>query len=253
MKNKSLNRYSTHAPKMEWIKQYFTYKDEFSTKNDLGSQMISFFKKFLRDADMMDGDSFSEGAKLVNDIGLDNPVSWGLMFANLAYSPQINWFVRNIEINETTHKDYIISIIVDTGANERAASDIFRSLSRFAELPFSEVGIGHVIKEKNRTVAICRTPWQNPDPRVILYSLFKFAEACGEYYQFTLSRLLNHDIDSDGVSPTQIFGLDRDQMEKILTSLSINYPDYINVSFTHDLDNITLRNDKSAKDVLSLF
>ena len=253
MENKSLNRYSTHAPKMEWIKQYFTYKDEFSTKNDLGSQMISFFKKFLRDADMMDGDSFSEGAKLVNDIGLDNPVSWGLMFANLAYSPQINWFVRNIEINETTHKDYIISIIVDTGANERAASDIFRSLSRFAELPFSEVGIGHVIKEKNRTVAICRTPWQNPDPRVILYSLFKFAEACGEYYQFTLSRLLNHDIDSDGVSPTQIFGLDRDQMEKILTSLSINYPDYINVSFTHDLDNITLRNDKSAKDVLSLF
>ena len=42
-------------------------------------------------------------------------------------------------------------------------------------------------------------------------------------------------------------------MEKILTSLSINYPEFINVSFTHDLDNITLRSDKSAEDVLSLF
>ena len=253
MENKSLNCYSTHAPKMEWIKQYFEYKNDFSTQNDLGSQMISFFKRFLRDTNMMEGDLFSKSAELIEGLGLDNSVSWGIMLANLAYSPQINWFVRNVEFNETTNKDYITSMIVETGANERAASDIFRSLVRFVELPFSEVGMGSAVKEKNRAVAICRTPWQNPDPRVILYSLFMFAEACGEYYQFTLSRLLNHEIESDGVSPTQIFGIDKEQMEKILTGLSINYPEFINVSFTHDLDNITLRSDKSAQDVLSLF
>ena len=102
-------------------------------------------------------------------------------------------------------------------------------------------------------VAITRTPWKNPNPFVILYSLYKFAEACGSYYQFTLSRLLNHDIDSDGVSPTEIFGLDRNQMEKILNGLTINYPDYINASFTLDLDNITLNSEKTSQDVLSLF
>ena len=85
------------------------------------------------------------------------------------------------------------------------------------------------------------------------YEVFKFAEACGDYYQFTLSRLLNHDIDSDGVSPTEIFGLERDQMEKILNGLSINYPDFINASFTLDLDNITLNSEKTSADVLSLF
>ena len=102
-------------------------------------------------------------------------------------------------------------------------------------------------------VAITRMPWQNPNPLIILYSLYKFAEACGDYYQFTLSRLLNHDIDSDGISPTEIFGLDRNQMEKILNGLTINYPDFINASFTLDLDNITLNSEKTSQDVLSLF
>lgn len=102
-------------------------------------------------------------------------------------------------------------------------------------------------------VTITRMSWQNPNPLVILYSLYKFAEACGDYYQFTLSRLLNHDIDSNGISPTEIFGLDRNQMEKILNGLTINYPDFINASFTLDLDNITLSSEKTSKDVLSLF
>ena len=85
-----------------------------------------------------------------------------------------------------------------------------------------------------------------------MYALYKFAEACGDYYQFTLSRLLNHDIDGEGVSPTEIFGLNKEEMIKILNGLSINYPEFINASFTLDLDNITLRNDKTSKDVLEL-
>ncbi len=63
---------------------------------------------------------------------------------------------------------------------------------------------------------------------------------------------MNHDIDSDGISPTEIFGLDRNQMEKILNGLTINYPDFINTSFTLDLDNITLNSEKTSQDVLSL-
>ena len=98
-----------------------------------------------------------------------------------------------------------------------------------------------------------RASWDNPEPLVILYSLYKYAEACGNYYQFTLTRLLDTKIDSDGVSPTQIFGLDKDKMERILKGLSVNYPEFINASFSLDLDNITLRNDKNSQDVLTLF
>ena len=42
-------------------------------------------------------------------------------------------------------------------------------------------------------------------------------------------------------------------MEKLLTGLSVNYPEFINASFTLDLDNITLREGKTSQDVLELF
>ncbi|NMA13709.1 MAG: hypothetical protein GX930_00520 [Clostridia bacterium] len=251
--NKSLNCYSHHAPKMEWFKQYFNFKNEFDERHSLGSQMYSFFKRFLRDAELLDETGFSKTAQVIDKLGLDNLSSWSIMLTNLAYTPQINWAVKRMKMSETYSKDYTISLLVADGANESWVKDVWSSFSRIAELPFSEVGFGYPIKEKGRMVSITRTPWQNADPIVILYSLYKFAEACGEYYQFTLSRLLNHDIDSDGISPTEIFGLNRNQMEKILNGLSINYPEFITTSFNLDLDNITLNSEKTSQDVLKLF
>ncbi|MGX8706946.1 MAG: hypothetical protein ACSW8J_10245, partial [bacterium] len=100
---------------------------------------------------------------------------------------------------------------------------------------------------------ISRQTWHTPIPEVILYGLFKFAEACGGYYQFSLSYLMDEDIERDGISPTTIFGLDRNTMIGILNGLAINYPDYISVSISLDLETITLKKDKKAEDVLQLF
>jgi phosphoadenosine phosphosulfate reductase len=87
----------------------------------------------------------------------------------------------------------------------------------------------------------------------VLYGLFKFAEKCNDYKEFTLATLLNDNIDRDGISPTRIFGLDRDEMTPILLGLSAKYPEFITASFTHDLEKITLADDKSSQDVLDLF
>lgn len=250
---KSLNCYSHHAPKMEWFTQYFSYKNNFDDNHSLGSQMYSFFKRFLRDAELLDENGFSSTAQVIDYLGLDIDASWALMFTNLAYTPQVNWVVKRMHMNETYSKDYTISLLVSDGAKESWVKDIWSSFARIVELPFSSVGFGYPNKEKGKMISMTRTPWQNPNPLVVLYSLYKFAEACGDYYQFTLSRLLNHDIESDGISPTEIFGLDRDQMEKLLNGLSINYPDFINASFTLDLDNITLNSEKTSQDVLKLF
>ena len=250
---KSLNCYSHHAPKMDWFTQYFSLKNDFDDNHSLGSQMYSFFKRFLRDAELLDASGFSYTAQVIDSLGLDNDCSWALMLANLAYTPQVNWAVKRLHINEAYGKDYALSLLVADGAKESWVKDIWSSFSRLADLPLGTVGFGYPSKEKGRMVAITRMSWQNPNPLVTLYSLYKFAEACGDYHQFTLSRLLNHDIESDGVSPTEIFGLDRNQMEKILNGLTINYPDFINASFTLDLDNITLNSEKTSQDVLSLF
>lgn len=252
-KTMSLNSYSHHAPKRDWIEQYFKYKNEFDENHSLGSQMYNFFKRFLRDSLLLDETGFSETAILVDKLGYDSESAWGIIYTNLAYAPQVNWFVNNVDYALDYDKKLIASLLIDAGAKESWTNDIFSSLGRLSELPMGNVGFGKIIKEKNRATGISRQKWNNPDSVVILYSLYKFAESCGDYYQFSLETLLDDSIERDGVSPSRLFGLDRDSMIRILNGLSINYPDFISVSFTLDLDNITLRDDKSSKDVLTLF
>ena len=64
---------------------------------------------------------------------------------------------------------------------------------------------------------------------------------------------MDDSIERDGISPTRIFGLDRDTMEPMLNGLSSNYPDFISASFSLGLDTINLREDKTSQDVLALF
>lgn len=253
MQEKSLNSYSHFAPKMEWFEQFLKYEDEFDNKHTLGSQMHSFFKRFLRDSNMLVDNRFSPVAQLVKRLGLRNLTSWGIMLANAAYSPQLQWFVTNIELDTDYSKDYTISMLQDSGAKDVWAKDIWSCYNRFTELPFGNVGMGLGRRENNKLVALHRTAWNSPDPLVILYSLYKFAEKCGGYYSFTLSRLLDVNIDSEGVSPTRIFGLNRDTMVRLLNGLSANYPEFISASFTIDLENIYLKSEKTSEDVLALF
>lgn len=253
MKVMSLNCYSHFAPKLEWIEQFLKYENEFDDKHTLGSQMFNFFKRFLRDSELLVDNKFSSTAALVKQIGLSNLSSWGIILANAVYSPQLNWFVNNIEFESEYSKAYTLSLLQDSGAKETWAKDIWSCFSRFASLPFAKIGFGNGQRENNKLASLYRTPWIDSDPKVILYSLYKFAENCGGYYNFTLNRLLNHEINSDGISPTQIFGLDRDTMTRLLNGLAANYPDFISVSFTIDLNNIYLNSEKASEDVLELF
>lgn len=250
-KTQSLNCFSHHAPKREWLDQFFEYKNDFNDKNTLGSNMFNFFKRFLRDSGLVDGTGFSNFAKTVESIGLDNNSSWALLLSNLVYNPQIGWYARKIKFNETLSKEYVCSMLVEDGADEKWVGDVWGSFSRFLELGFANVGMGESVKEGKKMVALYRNPWGNPDEKVILYSLYKFAEACGDRRQFTLTELLDSTIERDGISPTQIFGLDRDYMEKILNGLTFNYPDLLEARFTLGLDNITLKSSKKPLEILN--
>lgn len=255
MKTKSLNCYSTHAPLIEWFDEFFEKKEEFFISPSINGPKVEFFTTFLKHAKLLDDGKLSKIANIIDRLGLDNEISWALMLANLAYTPEVNWYVKNVEFNELLNKQYIVSKLLENEncTNERAASDIFRAYVRLLDLNFNKVGLGSVEKSDKKNPEIFRTQWYDPDPKVILYSLYKFAENCGNYYQFSLTRLLNHTIESDGISPTEIYGLNRDTMEKILQGLSINYPEFISASFTLDLDNINLRRDKTSEDILELF
>lgn len=253
MNKRSLDCYADHAPKMEWIQSFFELKDDFFEQHTLGSVMISNFKRFLRHAELINNNELSKFAYLIDKIGLDDSRSWALMLTNLAYTPEFQWYIKNVKPFTPYTRVQLVDMLQESGAKERASKSITGAYRRILALPFGEKnGLGRVEKDGKEYIYI-RTSWEDPDPLVILYSLYKFAEACNGYYHFTLKRLMDFEVESDGVSPSEIFGLDKTTMENILNGLSIEYPEYINVSFTLGLDNIDLREDKTSKDVLELF
>ena len=256
----SIDRYGNMGIELDWVRSYFKLKDEFwISPHSLGTNMVKNLKSFLNDAEVTVKSKFAPFGKVIDDIGIESSDAWALMLCNLTYTSEFNWWVKNIDFS-TTHTPDTIYAMLDDSMSKNSRSHIVSAYKNILiSIPqlSNEIGLGvcdYTLKNGKRFWnSVVRIPWENPNPLVILYSLYKFAEACGDYHQFTLSRLLNHDLESDGVSPTEIFGLDRNQMEKILNGLTINYPDFLNASFTLDLDNITLNSEKTSQDVLNLF
>lgn len=259
-KKMSLDCYLSFGVEKEWVEKYLKHKEDFwkSEYNDLGSMKITALKRFLRDSKLkLETDKSEEIAVKMNNLydkGNVNTLDfWSLIYVNLAYTPQINWFIKNTVMNER----YIVDELkekIGEGNSSGTINNIISSLKNIIlKTPLGqEVNIASCEMKGNKLESITRLKSRNINALVILYSLYKFAEECGDYYQFTLNRLLNFTLDSNGVSPAQMFGLEHDELQKILSGLSINYPEYINTSFTLDLDNITLRKDKSSLDVLNL-
>lgn len=256
----SVDRYGNMGIEYEWVKKYFEKKDEFwNSAHGLGTNMVKYLRSFLNDSGITEKGKFTAFGAVIDNIGIDNVEAWALLVCNLAYTAEYNWWIKNTVVGEVYSTEAIISLLGDEMTKNSKSHIVSAYKNIFISTPQvgSNLGLGicdYELRNGKRYLnAITRSKWQNLDPRVILYSLYKFAEKCGGYYQFTLGRLLNHEIESEGVSPTEIFGLDRNQMEKLLTGLSVNYPEFINASFTLDLDNITLRSEKTSQDVLTLF
>jgi len=255
----SIDRYGNFGIEYAWVKEYFQKKDKFWEEPSIGSNKVKSLKAFLNDSEITIKSKFAEFGKVIDKIGVDAVEAWALIACNVAYTSEFNWWIKNIPFDGDYTPEMIDAMLPkEMSKNSRshivsAYKNIFISISQLGK----DIGMGICnYEEKNGKRylnSISKASWNNPDSRVILYSLYKFAENCGDYYTFTINRLLNFDIESDGVSPAQIFGVGRDEMVRILNGLAANYPEFITVSFAIDLDNIYLKSDKTSDEVLELF
>lgn len=256
MKNTSLNTFADHAPKLDWVRNFFYNPKLFLEDNTLGIMQISHFRRFLFDAELVDKKtkSVTNFTELVKKIGWNTATSWGLIIVNLIYNNlQVRWYVENLPVGEGIERKIVEGILQDTGVSAKDSRSITKSFKRLCEIPLgTELNFGTTFSEDAKSMTLKRTKAKIDDSKIILYALYKFAEATGGWYQFTLTRLLTTS-NSAGVSPTKIFGIERDEMREILNGLSVNFPEFINVTFTHDLEKISLAEEKNSQDVLNLF
>lgn len=259
---KGVNRYLSVGVDFDWIKQYFE-DQTFEPGNRKTDVMFSL----MNDAGITSNKKLTDFGKLVKMLNINSANTWALILCNLAYSPAFRWYIDNIPFSS----EYIESQLIDDMGEDSSKKDggkkargefwngfkiILDSNKAYREIGF---GIPKIESKTNKNgqvtkkmLSIKRTPWQEPIPEVILYSLYKFAEACDGYYQFSLSELMNDTIERAGVSPSKMFGLSRETMIALLNNLSTHYPEFIRASFTLDLETITLSDDKKSEDVLEL-
>lgn len=250
-KMKTINCFDDHAPKRDWLVEFFDTKDDFFASNTLGPNMFTHFKRFLRDAELIVGNKCANFTQLISDIGWDTETGLGLMFVNLVNSnAQFEWYVQNMVIDYYYDIQYLKDTLFALDLKEKAINSILKSYKRIVETPFGTVlNFGYVAGDD-----FVRLKCRIDDNRVVLYALYKFVEKCHlEDREFHLSYLLDEEVERDGVSPARMFGIyDEEEWKSILLGLSSRYPEFINATFTNDLKTILLK-DKTSQDVLELF
>lgn len=259
-KKMSLNTFADHAPKSDWLHDYFGNLNLFLNENTLGRMQIAFFRRFLNDSGLAVGKSkkmeASQFAHKISLIGWDSALAWGVILVNLvANNPQMRWYVDNLPPGNILTGKEVEEMLQAAEVATKDASSIRKSFKRLVELPLgTKLNWGFYREEGRGNATMGRTSCRlSQDDRVaVLYSLYIFAEKCGDMKQFTLSRLMDESVQSEGVSPAKLFGFDRETMRTFLNGLGEAHPDFISATFTHDLEKITLRDDKTSVDVLGL-
>ncbi len=252
-----INKYLSVGVDANWIESY-SRDHSFEPGNRKTDVMFGF----MSDAGIVKKKQITPFGEIVFGYDMDAELPWALMLCNLAYTSQYGWYIKNVPFLENVSLDSITLRLQQDNVTDKAIGEFWNGFKVILDTtkPLNTIGFGipeieeSVTKTgdiKKKMKSLLRVPWPNPDERVVLYSLYLFAEKCGNYRQFTLSRLMDVSIESDGISPVQIFGLSRDTMERILNGLTFNYPDLIDAKFTLGLDSITLKSDKKAEEILN--
>lgn len=246
----SLNSFADHAPKNEWLQSFFELKEDFFTNHTLGPVMYDRFRRFLRDAELIKKNHFTDFAELISQIGWDTDTAMGLIMTNLAAkNPQIRWYINTFQIGITYPRKKVEELLIALDVAPKDAKSITKSYKRIVETPIgTSLNFGYVTDD----FELIRTKCTVSDNRVFLYALYKFSEMCDKRKEFTLTWMMNDDIEREGISPTCLFGFNNEETKSILMGLSARYPEFINVTFTNDLDKISLT-EKTSQDVLRLF
>ena len=259
MNIKNIDRYKTFGFRQSWLEIYLENPDEFWENDRLGVDMFNAFDKWAKEILLIkETKAPSEYICKMIELGADNPILWGYFYTNMAYnSPIINWFVRYVNFGVNYSHGSLMLMLGDE-LKERTRKNALASLKdTLKSSPIGWLlGQGELEMKGKQVVSITRTGWLEPEPIVILYTLYMFAEKMDGLYNFTLTDLLDDTEERNGLSPYVIFGVDRETLKPILQGLSNNYSEFIQVDFNKGImENINLpagKNGKKASDVLSL-
>ena len=192
----SIDKYSNLGIEYNWVVDFLKNSTKMIEEGSgLGSNKDKNLWKFLADVDMViRGKITSFGYRIIDLVEKKEEVTaWGLIYCNWAYTSQINWWITHIDFDKEYSSD-MIKMLFDSSMTKNSKDHVVSAFKNiFASNPILGESLGQGIctlepnKEKRYLISIRKAQWEDPDPRVILYSLYKFADKCDGYYDFRLS------------------------------------------------------------------
>lgn len=261
MNLKGMNRYQHFGLRQEFLEHFFEYKTDCFSMNVLGTRQYDALKVWLKEAELINPANKGQNAGAptelfykLESLGPYNPLTWAVIWTNIAYNSIIcKWYMLYTTPGEVYEKSDLIFMLGDDyskSTRDNAVTALFETL-RFSP-------IGNVLKQGlpisiGNSYKYARQGWESADAIAILYSLYKWAEATGNY-TFSLRQMISArgNDNNPGVDPGAIFGISDETLKEIFQSIALRMEKYLRVSFVMNLDNVILSKDISSLDIIDL-
>ena len=175
-----INKYLSVGIDASWIQKYVE-----DNSFEPGNRKTDVMFAFMSDADLVKKKKLTPTGEAVFRYDLDDELPWAVMLCNLAYSSQYGWFIKNIPFFDTVTQESVALRLKQEDVSDKAIGEFWNGFKVILDTtkPLNSIGFGiPEIEEKEtktgdikkKMLSFYRTPWANPDERVILYSLYKF-------------------------------------------------------------------------------
>ncbi len=254
-KSSGIDRYSTFGMRKEWLEGFLNDPDKWFDNNTLSPRQKPAMRWWLKESGLLDAASNNptELCTILNILKTDRyKLIWEIIWVNLSYDSLIvRWYVNNLAFGNYTKKDLIARLMNDIpGYAEGTLKNPSDALiNMFDHSPFGkELKFGILTKKGNAVISIEKAGTDEIHPTAIAYSLYKFTED-KKRYDLTVSEFYKEECEG---GPYKLFGISGEKFKDTLRYLQENRNQVVRIDLTADLDNIFLREDLTAMDVLKL-
>ena len=194
--------------------------------------------------------------ELFRKYGEDYDIGWDFIWLSLVNNAVlVKWFVQTTEIGKSYTTEELSNLLVETHpAISKSAKDcgIASLKDMFTKSPLGGDETVNAVEMKGRTVKSITRVAKEVHPLVLLCGLYIIA-ANTDRSSFTVRELMTANSNSAYISPLVAFGIATDTFKKQCEGLKSKYPDYIETTFTHGNDELTIFPAKyTAEDIIML-
>ena len=240
--------YFTFGLRETWIailvelgENFFPWHD----KHPLGKKMVPSASAWFTQALLVEEKTHKllPTTKIFEKQGSLSKLGWEFVWIALANnSLLIKCFVSNINFDQPYTLDNIAdNLLLSLPSLSKTAKEDGRDALRdmLTKSPLGGDGAVTLIEMKGKQVKSITRKAKDVNPLTILYGLYLIA-AKTERGGFTIRELMTADGDSAYISPLVAFGITPDTFKKQCEGLKSKYPDYIQTTFTHGNDELTI-------------